>query len=186
MQGTKCINHAETIFNAKLLSDLKGKKTNQNNTAMKSTNKCYLLTALLSLSSLLVQTASAQMNYGQKLLYKTGNPDDWPKDQDAVIAAPGNHKILLENDSVRVLEVTVLPKEVEPVHHHRWPSVLYIMEAGHFIDRDAEGNVILDTRELATPLVFPMTVWKDPEAPHSVENLSDTKKLRLIRVELKK
>lgn len=119
------------------------------------------------------------------LLYKTGNPADWPRAQDAVVAAPKNHKILLENEHVRVLEVTLLPNELEPVHHHRWPSVLYIMEAGDFIDRDAEGNVIMDSRQLPEPLVFPMTMWKDAEAPHSVENLSDTKTIRLIRVESK-
>jgi hypothetical protein len=58
------------------------------------------------------------------------------------------------------------------------------MEASAFIDHDASGKVLLDTRELEAPLTFPMTMWKDPEAPHSVENLSD-KPLHLVRVELK-
>lgn len=120
------------------------------------------------------------------IIYKTGNPADWPKEKDAVIAAPENHKILLENENVRVLEVTVLPGETEPVHSHRWPSVLYIQTAGDFIDRDGEGKIIFDSRQLPTPLKFPMTMWKDPEAPHSVENLSKTITLRLIRVETKK
>jgi len=31
-----------------------------------------------------------------------------------------------------------------------------------------------------------MTIWKDPEAPHSVENLSKTITLGLIRLEMKK
>ena len=93
---------------------------------------------------------------------------------------------MLENDSVRVLEVTVLPGETEAVHHHQYPSVLYFIDAGDFIDRDGEGNVILDTRKLSSPLKFPFTKWKGPEAPHSVENLSKTKTLRLIRVEIKK
>ena len=126
-----------------------------------------------------------QTNDEHKLLYKRGNPADWPKDQDAVVSAPDNHKILLENDKVRVLEVTLVPKELEPVHHHQWPSVLYIIEAGDFIDRDSKGNVIMDTRKIPEPLVFPLTMYKEPEAPHSVENLSDTKTIRLIRVEMK-
>ncbi|PHK97887.1 hypothetical protein CGL56_13825 [Neolewinella marina] len=129
---------------------------------------------------------SAQATVEQKLRYKTGNPADWPKEQDAVVSAPGNHKVLLENDRVRVLEVTLAPNELEPVHHHQWPSVLYIIEAGHFIDRDGEGNIIMDTREIPEPLVFPMTMFKEPEAPHSVENLSDTQPIRLIRVEMKR
>ncbi|WP_425411064.1 hypothetical protein [Hyphococcus sp.] len=117
--------------------------------------------------------------------YATGNPADWPAELDAVAAAPDNHKILLENDAVRVLEVTVTPEEVEPLHSHRWPSVLYIQEAGHFTDNDADGNTIFDTRELDTPLTFPLTMWKEPEAPHSVVNLSDDVPIRLIRVEIK-
>ena len=119
---------------------------------------------------------------GQSITYKTGNPADWPAAQDAVVSAPKNHKILLENDNVRVLEVTLAPNELEAVHHHQWPSVLYIMEAGEFIDRDGEGNIILDTRQLPSPLDYPMTIWKGPEAPHSVENLSDTITQRLIPV----
>ena len=103
-----------------------------------------------------------------------------------MIAAPRNHKILLENENVRVLDVTVAPGETEPVHSHRWPSDLYILTAGDFIDRDGEGNVIFDTRQLKTPLQYPMTIWKDPEAPHAVENLSKTITLHLIRVEMKK
>jgi hypothetical protein len=103
---------------------------------------------------------------------------------------PGNHKILLENGNVRVLDVTLAPGETEPVHSYRWPSVLYILTAGDFVDRDGdrdgEGNVIFDTRQLKTPLQYPMTMWKDPEAPHAVENLSKTITPHLIRVEMKK
>lgn len=113
------------------------------------------------------------------------DPDDWPANLDAVIAAPENHKILMENDKVRVLEVTLAPGETEEVHHHQWPSVLYIMEADYFIDYDSDGNIIMDSRQIKPPLQFPMTMWKDAEAAHSVENLSKTKTIRLIRVEMK-
>jgi len=122
----------------------------------------------------------------QSINYETGNPADWPKNQDAVVAAPKNHKILLENENVRVLQVTLKPGELEPLHYHQWHSVLYIQSAGDFVDRDGAGNVIFDSRTLKTPLKFPMTMWKDPEAPHSVENLNKTITLRLIRVEMKK
>jgi hypothetical protein len=146
-----------------------------------------LFSAMLAV---LIFTATAPL-YGQDqssqaLLYKTGNPADWPADQDAIIAAPTNHKVLLENDEVRVLEVYLAPSELEALHHHRWPSVLYILEAGDFIDRDGDGEVVFDTRKLEAPLTFPLTMWKDSEAPHSVENLSNTKPIRLIRIELKK
>ena len=119
------------------------------------------------------------------MVYGKGNPADWAKDKDAVLAASTNHKVLLENDKVRVLDVRVAPGEVEAVHSHKWPSVLYIMESGDFIDRDANGKVLFDTRTLSTPLTFPLTMFKEPEAPHSVENLSKTVTLHLVRVELK-
>lgn len=119
------------------------------------------------------------------MVYGTGNPADWPKHLDAVAAASKNHKVLLENDKVRVLDVTVAPGEVEAVHSHRWPSVLYFIEAGDFVDRDASGKIIFDSRTLKAPLVFPLAMYKEPEAPHSVENLSKTTPLHLVRVEMK-
>jgi predicted metal-dependent enzyme (double-stranded beta helix superfamily) len=121
-----------------------------------------------------------------QLLYKTGNPSDWPKRLDAVVAAPGMHKVLLENDSVRVLEVISLPGEIEPLHHHQYPGVLYVMDGGDFIDRDGDGNVLFDSRKLPSPLPLPMTTWLSPQGLHSVENLSKTKTIHLIRVEIKK
>ena len=148
--------------------------------------KILLQVILLSvLSPIALPAYSSEHSGSQGFPYKTGDPSTWPPEQDAVSIAPENHTVLLENESVRVLAVKVAPLEREKVHHHRWPSVLYIMEAGDFIDRDANGNVIFDSRELDTPLSYPLTMWKDPEAPHSVENLSSTTTIRLIRVEMK-
>ena len=136
-------------------------------------------------------TVILAISFSASGLATAANPSDvapagcaWPQSTDAVAAAPDNHHVLLENDQVRVLDVVVPPHTKEPVHAHCSPSVLYITEASAFIDHDEIGKVLLDTRELKTPLTFPMTMWKEPEAPHSVENLSD-KPLHLIRVELK-
>ena len=116
--------------------------------------------------------------------YLTGDPATWPSELEATVAAPDNHRILLENDRVRVLEVTLGPGEVEPLHFHRWPSVLHILQADQWIDRDADGKVIFDSREVPT-IQYPLTIWKGPEAPHSPVNLSDSVTVRLIRVEVK-
>src|SRR6266403_2552710 len=48
-----------------------------------------------------------------------------PDATDAVIAAPANHKVILENDSVRVLEATVPLHSKEVPHTHFWPSVFF-------------------------------------------------------------
>jgi hypothetical protein len=47
---------------------------------------------------------------------------EWPPHLEALVAAPANHRLLHEDDEVRVLEVTVEPGERENLHHHRWPS----------------------------------------------------------------
>lgn len=120
----------------------------------------------------------------QSIGYATGDPTDWPAELEATVAAPDNHQILFENERVRVLRVTLGPGEVEPLHYHRWPSILHIQQAGEWIDRDAIGNVIFDSREVP-PMTFPVTLWKGPEAPHSPVNLSDSVEVQLIRVEIK-
>jgi mannose-6-phosphate isomerase-like protein (cupin superfamily) len=108
----------------------------------------------------------------------------WPPALDAVAAAPGNHKVVLENDRVRVLEVTVKPGEKEPVHAHCFPSVLYVMSGGPYKDFDGEGKLVFDSTTVDTPEVLPMAIWMEPQAPHAVLNL-DKVPVRLLRVELK-
>ena len=108
----------------------------------------------------------------------------WPAAQDAVQAAPENHRVIFENDKVRVLDVTLSPRTREPLHAHCSPSVLYITDAGKYVDYDADGKVLFDSRTMTTPPTLPMVIWKGPEAPHAVENLDD-QPVHLIRVELK-
>lgn len=51
-------------------------------------------------------------------------PDmDWPDSLEALTAAPRNHKVLYEDDHIRLLEVTIQSGETENMHGHRWPSV---------------------------------------------------------------
>jgi len=147
--------------------------------------RILIVTAVVSMMAALA-VGQGTVKSDAKVPYKTGKPSDWPKESDALVAAPKNHRLLLENEEVRVLDVTVAPGEIEHVHSHRWPSVLYIMSAGEFVDRDGEGHIIFDTRTLTTPLQLPLAMWKEPEAPHSIENLSKTITIHGMRVEIKK
>ncbi len=52
----------------------------------------------------------------------------WPDSMDSINAAPKNHKVLFENDHVRLLEVAVQPGETENMHGHKYPSV-FMMDA---------------------------------------------------------
>jgi len=107
----------------------------------------------------------------------------WPPALDALSAAPNHHKLLYENDRVRVLEVSISPGETVPLHTHRWPSILYLTTFAHFIRRDEHGNMLMDTRRDDAPVV-PMTTWVEPYPPHTMENVGSAT-LRAIAVELK-
>jgi hypothetical protein len=75
-------------------------------------------------------------------------PWPWPDELDAMIAAPGFHTVLFEDDRFRVLDGRVPPGATVPVHTHRWGGVLYILATSDFIRRDPDGNVLADTRAL--------------------------------------
>lgn len=105
----------------------------------------------------------------------------WPDSLDALIAAPQYHKLLFENERVRVLEVRIGPGTFVPVHTHRWPSVIQTLRPGEFIRRDAEGKVLFDSRTAAK---LPELAWTPPLTPHSIENVGETEIL-LFTVEVK-
>jgi len=107
---------------------------------------------------------------------------EWPPDLDALVAAPANHRLLLENDRVRVLDTEIAPGERTPVHTHRWPAVHVILSWGEFVRRDSAGAVLVDTRGQAPASG---ALWGPPLGPHSLENVGSTP-IRVISVELKR
>jgi len=107
----------------------------------------------------------------------------WPDSLDALIAAPHHHKLLFENDRVRVLEVRIRPGEFVPVHTHRWPGAIYVANASDFLRRDGEGKLLFDSRT-AAPVQVPVVQWTGPLPPHSVENVGDGE-IVLISTEVK-
>lgn len=103
---------------------------------------------------------------------------------DAMIAARDHHQTLLENDQVRVLDTRLRSGERTPVHTHRWPATLYVMSWSDFLRRDADGNVIVDSRTWERQPAVGEALWLQPLTPHSIENVGESE-LRLIAVELK-
>ena len=108
----------------------------------------------------------------------------WPDSLDAVIAAPQYHRLVLENDRVRVLDTRIPPGDIVPVHTHRWPAIYYTIKAGDFVRRDGEGNVLFDSRTVPGMLTASAGTWIECLPPHSVENVSGSE-IHLISVELK-
>jgi quercetin dioxygenase-like cupin family protein len=103
---------------------------------------------------------------------------------DAMAAAPDHHETILENESVRVLDTRLAPGERTPVHAHQWASALYVLSWSDFVRRDAEGKVIVDSREWARRPEMGEALWGEPLVPHSVENVG-AGELRIVAVEVK-
>ena len=108
----------------------------------------------------------------------------WPDSMDALAAASGYHRLLFENERVRVLEVRIGPGQLVPVHTHRWPSAVYVASSSDFIRRDGEGKLLFDSRTAGPPPATPTVQWIGPLPPHSVENIGNAEIL-LITTELK-
>lgn len=102
---------------------------------------------------------------------KPGFPDGF----DAVQAAPNSHKVIFENELVRVLEVTVPPSgTTEPMHHHRWPSFFLSWDTGgktpHVRYLRPDGSV-RDEPSVEKP-VHPgrwSVQWMKPEPMHAIQ-----------------
>ncbi len=97
--------------------------------------------------------------------------------QDPVKVSPTVYKTLLENERVRVLEITVKPGEATAMHAHPDYS-LYVIEGGlvRLFSSPADTGVAV---ELKTGAVS----WRDAEA-HFGKNVGTTT-VRLLATELK-
>lgn len=110
-----------------------------------------------------------------------------PDQLDAVVAAPASHRIIFENDRVRVLSVSIPPGKTEPVHTHGWPSVMRVEvpQPLTYITYALQDGKLVETGRKAQPLRIPAEAgWMEPEGPHAVENRGSSE-YRAIRVELK-
>lgn len=106
-----------------------------------------------------------------------------PDDLDGVTAAPGNHRVLFENDRVRVLQTTIPAGTVTPLHTHLTPTLQYVLSGSHFVRRDESGATMFDTH--ADPdFVLPQVQFAEAISKHTIEN-TGTDDLVVIGVELK-
>jgi hypothetical protein len=111
-------------------------------------------------------------------------PWPWPDSLDAVIAAPEYHRLVLENERVRVLDTRIPAGDIVPVHTHRWPAIYYTIAPGDFVRRDGEGQVLFDSRTVPGMLSASAANYIECLPPHSVENVGPAE-IHLISVELK-
>lgn len=148
----------------------------------------------LVVSAVILTLAIAAWRYAAYAQDKTGFPEGY----DAVQAAPHSHKVIFENQFVRVLEVTVPPPgTTEPMHHHRWPSFFLDWDTGggspHIRYHRGDGSVV-DQPAKAEP-THPgawSVQWMKPEPMHAIEVVDMPKAASislagppLLRVEIK-
>src|SRR2546423_631345 len=104
---------------------------------------------------------------------------------DALTAAPQHHKLLFENEFVRVIDANIPAGEITNVHTHRYPASLYFISCSDFIRYDADGNVLLDSRSLEKIPLPGTAMWSNPLPAHALKNIGDND-LHVICVETKK
>ncbi len=106
--------------------------------------------------------------YGQD---KSNFPDGY----DAVQAAPDTHKVVFENEFVRVLEVSVpAAGSTIPMHHHRWPSFFLDWDTGgataHIRYHRGDGSVADRPSQEEPVHAGRWSVhWMKPEPMHAIE-----------------
>lgn len=112
-------------------------------------------------------------------------PIQWPDELDALIASPQHHKLLFENEFVRMLDTNIAPGETTNVHTHQFPASLYFLSWSDFIRYDEKGNVLADSRTFSKTPTVGSAIWSGPLAAHCLKNIGDNF-LHVISVEIKK
>jgi hypothetical protein len=90
---------------------------------------------------------------------------------DGPVAAPDHHRVVFENDRVRVVETVIRAGDTTPLHSHLTPHLLIFTSGSRFVRRDAEGAVMLDTRLQGPDFVIPTHAWNDGTGAHTLENV---------------
>lgn len=110
-----------------------------------------------------------------------------PASFDAVAAALNSHRVLLEDEKIRVLRVEVAPGVTEPVHDHRWPSVMYFEQPQpitYITYKLINGKPVETERFDAPAFAKSQTLRSEPEGLHAVTNRGSAPFVA-IRVEFK-
>jgi len=150
--------------------------------------KSLFLSAIIAILSAIANAQSANTPKWQ-----------WADSLDAVKAAPQNHKVIFENDKIRILEVILKPYEIEHMHAHRFPSVMFgspganaspfaIIYYRYGYDSINHTYFVKDSIEQYNGGSKPDSSYEanlmKPEGPHSIKNLSNVK-IDVFRVEFK-
>ncbi|MCX2475284.1 hypothetical protein OQZ33_13185 [Pedobacter sp. MC2016-05] len=113
----------------------------------------------------------------------------WPDSLDAMVAAPKNHRLVYEDSNVRVLMVALDSKKSEPIHTHRWSSIMWIAkpivscQINNY--KEARGTLVKTDSLLIKEMPINLGQLIGPETPTSITNLSNSNG-EAYRIEFKK
>jgi len=110
--------------------------------------------------------------------------EQWPPELDALAASAQHHKLLFENDLVRVIDTCIPPGEITALHTHQWPASLYFISWSDFVRRDAAGNITADSRTFDKKPAPHTAVWGGSLTAHTLQN-AGINDLHVISVEVK-
>jgi len=115
---------------------------------------------------------------------KEKNLQRFPDALDPLIASPQHHKLLFENEFVRVLDANIPAGEITNLHTHKYPASLYFISWSDFIRYDADGHVLLDSSTLEKVPLPGSAMWSNPLPAHALKNVGKID-LHVISVEIK-
>lgn len=113
----------------------------------------------------------------------------WPDSLDAMKAAPDNHQLVYEDSNVRVLMVTLERRKSEPIHTHKWTSIMWIAkpivpcQINNY--KNDNGKLAKADRLLIKEMPTNLGQLIGPEAPTSITNLGNSSGVA-YRIEFKK
>jgi hypothetical protein len=115
---------------------------------------------------------------------------DWPTSLDALVAAPGSHKLIYEDDEKRILEFTVNPGQTDPIHTYKGKSIVWVVKTSPIIYttyRRGQDSKLVPLKKdtiITRQDELNKANWENPRPPHSVENIG-TDTFRVYRIEYK-
>lgn len=114
----------------------------------------------------------------------------WPDSLDAMRAAPENHKLVYEDNDVRVLAVMLNGNKSEPIHTHKWKSIMWIAKpiVPCKIDnyqKGDNGRLVKSDSVLIKEMPINLGQLIGPEGPTSITNLGSDSGVA-YRVEFKR
>jgi hypothetical protein len=100
-------------------------------------------------------------------------------------AAPDHHKAIIDNESVRVLDVRIAPGDTVAAHQHDMPSVFITLSPADLQFRNLAGETVRSVRRNRDGETGPEVEWRGPAPEPRIVSNVDTVELRALRIELK-